>query len=333
MFTLHILKSPDDTLQKAVASLGIVEPYSGRVFDFATRKVIDPRREDVVALLSEGGAYFAPDLKKTPASILRRANPDRINPPPIPLRARRPLETEFSSGYTAYARDAALFWRDFGASSQVILTAGVFALASIRTGIQSTLKLTASLTPYLVENALPDRKTLVSLCQNAGVGIQENRAEWFLDFEKYVPIIEEKINQEGLRDDYLRSVLCIEKGLPVGLSTAKISFILAILGNNLGCLDARILNWAYGDGADKISKDIARKAPNGKVKESAYELYEDIEDDVLTNVPYFVPTDPLGLARAQWMLWEQLGKSGPEYHDHQELFDAVQDPRFFWEAL
>ena len=325
MLCLHVLESEDDSLAKAVVGFGVVEPFSGRVFDLYSKKVVNPRRGNVVALLSQGGVYFAPDLKKEGAA-LRRANPK-----PIPLRSRRSLETDFISGYTAYARDTALFWRNYGVSEQVILCAGVFALASVQTGIANTLRLTSYLHPYLVENELPDRKTLVDMCVRAGVGLQESRPDWFLSFQEYAETIDEMLNQEGLRDDELRRVLSLENPLPKGLSITKLSFILALIGNNTGCLDARVLNWAFGDNADQVAKAISKKTERGTVSVLSYLRYEDLEDDILTRTPYFNPEDPLGLARSQWMLWEQLGKSGPEYHDHQEFFDAVVDPRFFWE--
>jgi hypothetical protein len=60
------------------------------------------------------------------------------------------------------------------------------------------------------------------------------------------------------------------------------------------------------------------------VSEERYARYVEAERKILTSTPYFDPADPVGLARAQWMLWEQMGKAGPEYHDHKEFFDAVR---------
>lgn len=319
MFSLHLLD--DDT-----ASIGVVEPGTGRAFDLYLRRVIQLTDEDTVALMDpEGGVYFAPVVLAEAAQALA-ANPAR--PRVIPFARRRALQSDFVSGYEAQARAHALAWRQRGVSQQVILTAGVFALASVRVGIDVTLHMMQQLTPYLVEGRLPSRKTLAQVCIDTGAGLQDTKPDQFLAFAKFAPVIEQKM-AEGLRDDDLRRALSVDRALPTGMSLAKLSFTLALVGNNCGCLDARVLTWAYGSPqkADEAAKYLTTKTASGRVSEERYERYREAERKILTATPYYDPKDPVGLARAQWMLWEQMGKTGPERHDHKEFFDVAARAR------
>jgi hypothetical protein len=326
MFVLHVIDGGANGLADATLSIGVLEPGTGRAFDLALRKVVTLADDDVVAVSNGGGAFFAPELDRSAMRLRPRllANPAIA---PIPFRRRVAVASAgVVTGYTAYANESALFWRQHGANAQTILTAGVFALASVQTPIDRTLQLTAMLMPYLVEGKLPARRRLRTICEKAGVGLQNSRPDWFQAFEKYVDDIEARSGD--LLDDDFRKDLCENTVLPKGLSITKLSFVLALIGNNCGCLDARILNWAYGDDSSKVAKDIASKT-RGHVSPARYQKYRDAEVSILSQTPYFNPEDPVGLARAQWMLWEQLGEGGAEYHDHKEFFDAVVDPRFF----
>lgn len=315
MFVLHLLD--DDT-----ASIGVAEPGTGRAYDLYLRRVITLNDEDTVAFMDpEGGVYFAPIVlaEAAAAATALAANP---LPPPIPLSRRRKLQSAFTSGYPALARAHALRWRKKPASPKIVLAAGVFALASVRVGIDVTLRMLEFLTPHLVAGVLPSRKALVAMCVQTGAGLQESRPDWFLSFADFVPQIEGRM-RAGMRDDELRRELCVNTRLPLGMSVAKLSFTLALLGNNCGCLDARVLQWAYGDEREDVQGRLSEKTRAGKVSPSRYDDYVRIERNILTRTPYYDPEDPVGLARAQWMLWEQMGESGPEQHDHREFFEVA----------
>ena len=323
MFALHVIRGGSRGLRDATLSVGVIEPGTGAVYDLAAKRVVRPAQDQIVALASGGGAWVGPELRTAslPAAV-------RANGALLPLRRRRPIESQFVTGYTTYAREAALFWREHGVSAQAVLAAGVFSLASVQTPIRQTLKLMALLTPHVVEGHLPDAETLERMCVTAGVGLQHNRPRWFTAFAEYVPQIVARANERRLLDNPLRRDLCMHAPLPDGLSVTKLSFILALLGSNLGCLDARILRWAYGDDFARVAASISRKAPDGTLTDGTYGRYVLAERKILTGVPYYDPDDPVALARAQWLLWEQLGEEGPEAHDHEEIFAAVVDRRF-----
>lgn len=322
MFVLHLLD--DDT-----ASIGVVEPGTGRAYDLYLRRVVTLNDDDTVAFMDpEGGVYFAPVVIAEAGARALAANP-RV----IPLAQRRKLQSEFVSGYPALAREHALRWREKPASPKVILAAGVFALASVRVGIDVTMRLVEALTPHLVKGKLPSRKALSAMCAprkqgGTGAGLQDSRPDWFLSFADFVPQIEGQM-LAGLRDDELRRALCVDIPAPLGMSIAKLSFTLALLGNNCGCLDARVLTWAYGSPkkAEEASSYLTAKTASGRVSEERYARYREAERKILTATPYYDPDDPVGLARAQWMLWEQMGKTGPEHHDHKEFFDVASRAR------
>lgn len=325
MFALHVLSGGYRGLEDARLSIGVIEPGTGAVFDLYQRRTIHVEPRAILALSNGGGAYLAPDLRTQSA----RRVATRANAAVLPLSRRpRQLSSEFVTGYTEFARDAALFWRSHGVNDQAVLTAGVFALASIQTPIRQTLKLTALLTPHLVVGRLPPADVLESMCVQSGVGLQRSRPQWFAEFERYVPQITFRVNQLAQRDNSLRRSLCIDTPLPTGMSVTKLSFTLALVGNNCGCLDARILNWAYGKNATKAAQELTKKTADGRLSEARYEKYRRAEHRILSGTPYYNADDPVGLARAQWILWENLGESGPEVHDHREMFEAVRDDRF-----
>lgn len=322
MFVLHLLD--DDT-----ASIGVAEPGTGRAYDLYLRRVIALNDDDTVAFMDpEAGVYFAPIVRAEAGAGALAANPLTA---PIPLSRRRKLQSEFTSGYPALARAHALRWREKPAGPKIVLAAGVFALASVRVEIDVTLRLMELLTPHLVAGNLPSRQALVAMCApreegGTGAGLQESRPDWFLSFANFVPQIRSRM-RAGLRDDDLRRVLSVETRMPLGMSVAKLSFTLALLGNNCGCLDARVLQWAYGDERDEVQSHLSKKTRAGTVSPARYADYVRIERNILTRTPYYDPEDPVGLARAQWMLWEQMGESGPEQHDHKEFFDVASRAR------
>lgn len=310
MFVLHLLD--DDT-----ASIGVAEPGTGRAYDLYLRRVIALNDDDTVAFMDpEAGVYFAPIVRAEAAAAALAANPLTA---PIPLSRRRKLQSEFTSGYPALARAHALRWREKPAGPKVILAAGVFALASVRVGIDKTLRIMELFTPYLVEGKLPTRKKMVALIEQADAGMQNTKPAQFASFADFVPQIRSRM-RAGLRDDELRRALCVDIPAPLGMSVAKLSFTLALLGNNCGCLDARVLQWAYGDEREEVQSHLSTKTRAGTVSPARYADYVRIERNILTRTPYYDPEDPVGLARAQWMLWEQMGESGPEQHDHKEFF-------------
>lgn len=333
MLTLHLLGGGKEGLADSTLSIGMLAPGSAgadlTVYDFGLRMTRSLPAEDVVALATTdpAGASFAG--RPTYVSAVRAAANKKVIQFPR-RREREEAPRGFVTGYTEYARPAALFWREHAVGPQPLLAAGVFALSSIQTPIASALRLFVALTPYVIDNHLPSIKRLTNLVERSGAGLdspQTGRPRWYLEYEAFRHAIVMWI-ENGERDDELRYQLAVERPLPLGLGLAKLSFTLALVGQNLGCLDARIIKWAFTDKTGAaFTRRVTRKRPNGSVSPEVYADYRSAELRILTETPFFDEDDPVGLARSQWMLWESLGPVEARTHTHEELFAAVQDPR------
>lgn len=325
MWTLHMLSGGERGLSDAVVSVGLADPSrQGRVYDFGLREIIRVAPADLVAVMSADPAAvsFAP---KAEAAVVRAAANRKV----IAIRRKpAPVPTGFQTGYTAYARPAALFWRAHPVGVQPLLAAGVFSLSSIQTPIASALRLFAALMPFVIDNHLPVVEVLTQIVRDSGAGLdspQTGRPRWYLEYEAYRHAVVRHI-ATGIRDDDLRAELALGEAMPLGLGLSKLSFTLALVGNNVGCLDARIIKWAFSpQAAEAFIRRIARKRPDGRYSEGVYAQYRAAEHRILTSTPFYDERDPVALARSQWLLWESLGPVA-QAHTHQEIFEAVQEP-------
>lgn len=332
MLTLHLLEGGGRGLEDAVLGIGILDPHPTTKklvsYDFGLSKLVELRSEQVIAVAEGDPARvtFAPRLTTQATRVPMAANRDG-KVVKFPLR-RRPQPAGYTvTGYDVYAKDAALHWRKHGVGTQPVLAAGVFALSSIQTPIVTALRLFDMLGPYVLNDELPPDDDLVLMVQTSGAGLddpQRGRPAWFRQFFDYRKTIVGAVG-EGLRDNPLRRALA-ENSMPRGLGLAKLSFVLSLLGSDLGCLDARIVGWAFeAEVANAFLRRINRKRRNGSFGATTYRAYRDAELRILTRTPWYDRADPVGLARSQWILWEQLGRPG-ELHTHEELFRAVAEP-------
>jgi len=134
------------------------------------------------------------------------------------------------------------------------------------------------------------------------LGYQQIHERTYAESARWAPACRQAL-QSGMRDRELRRELYLHSELPGGISIAKLSFVLALLGQNLVCLDSRILDRMFGVGANK---EYARAWSH--VSELSLTRYEQVEDAFLRGNPFFRPGDVLGAARAQWLSWEVSGK-------------------------
>lgn len=327
MFTLHAIAG--EPLEEAVLSIGILNPApSGgdlELFDFGLGHVTTVKWYDIVAVAQAEPARvsFAPELGvESLRMAANRAKVLRFQP-----RRKKPeVPTSFVTGYERYSRDLALYWREHGVGTQPLLAAGVFSLSSIQTPITSALRLFAMLTPHVIDDQLPAAATLRRIVQRSRAGFHNSRTRWYESFASWRHRVVRAID-DGLQDDPLRRELT-RRDLPEGLGLAKLSFTLALVGQNLGCLDARILTWAFGAKRSKTFTGKMSKTRSGGYSPAVYNAYRRAERDILMrDSPFYDPDDPVALARSQWMLWESLGPPDDLTHTHEELYRAVLDPR------
>lgn len=320
-------------LERHRASIALLDPHppAGRLrgYDFGLRRIVPIDPATVLAAGDGLPARVVPFPKLQGEQTSSRFAANRV----IPLRRQREtVPATFVSGYDVYARRAAEHWRAHGVGTQPLLAAGVFSLSSVQTPIVTCLRLFRLLGPHVLEDQLPTRVELRDIVRVAGAGLDDpdrGRPAWYTAYYDYRVLLRDAI-ATGLRDDDLRWSIATSVGTPLGLGLAKLSFVLALVGNDVGCLDARILGWAMGRRADDFVHRIGRKRPDGSYSDATYGVYRQAELKILTSTPYYEASDPVGLARAQWMLWESLGSSDDRTHTHEELYAAVQDDRILW---
>jgi hypothetical protein len=317
------------------ASIGILDPHPPsnriRLYDFGDGylKDVDASQIISVANAEPAGVSFAPNLFVVDASVPLAANRKVVRL--TTRRKKAPIPENFVSGYDQYAGPRGRYWREHNPGPQPLLAAGVFSLSSIQTPIVTALKLFSMLTPHVLEDELPNVQALQRIVKRAGAGLDSTRTgrpRWYVEYERYRHAL--ALGMEiGLRDDDLRYAASVDTSMPLGLGLAKLSFTLALVGNDLGCLDARIIKWAFSPSqAERFNSAANRKKKDGSVSERSYRAYRSAELRILAgNSPFYDPSDPVALARSQWMLWESLGPEADRTHSHEEIFEAVVDDR------
>lgn len=134
------------------------------------------------------------------------------------------------------------------------------------------------------------------------LGYHQIRERLYNEAPRWAPECQAAI-KSGLKDRALRKHLFMHTELPAGISLAKLSFVLALLGHDLVCLDVRILDRMFGArAASRYSQAWAAHR-----SELSLARYERVEDAFLRGNPFYRPGDPIGRARAQWMSWESAG--------------------------
>lgn len=198
--------------------------------------------------------------------------------------------------------------RDRVPSVDAIRVSALFAVSTVRVRIEEA-EMSYRCFGQLYESR---GRTMPSAQELRGCfrGLQETKSRLFADVADYASTIHDAM-AGGLQDRELRSALALETHLPSGLGLAKLSFTLALLGQDCICLDARLLNVIFPNEAkrNRFMGDISKNA-KGLVTERALGIYEAVEDAFVDGNRYYDPSDEIGRARAQWMSWEAMGGKG-----------------------
>lgn len=199
-------------------------------------------------------------------------------------------------------------------SESVITLSMAFALATVQTDIGRAEKAFACYGErYLSAGTTPTGPQILDCFVQAGTGLEPTKTGILLGLKGYGAVVESAM-LIGLRDRALRRHLASEATMPRGLSLAKLSFTLALLGHDCICLDARLLGRIFTKTERGAFERATRKSESGayagRLRPAAVDVYEEAEDAFLAGNPYYKPDDPLGRARAQWMSWESVGGEG-----------------------
>jgi hypothetical protein len=129
--------------------------------------------------------------------------------------------------------------------------------------------------------------------------------------------------KRGLRDRELRRYLWVdvpENETIENVGLAKMSFALMLMGQNVCCLDTWMLGAAFAqkpfdpqapyeaairrrEAGDRISKQWGWK-PAKSGRELGLKRYEQVEDAIIKDNPFFDAKSPLSYAQCQWTSWE-----------------------------
>lgn len=171
----------------------------------------------------------------------------------------------------------------------------------------------------------------------------------YLDIFEWAPWVAKRA-QSTVYDRRFRDMIAAEWA-PRGLGLAKISFTMMLMGRDAACMDTRMQRFFFGEYAEETedpsfdvealesdevegataSPERARwekragrrdtKAGARGVARSALVAYAELEDR-LSETPYFDPEWPMPYARAQWLMWETLGRTAGTA-EHSALWETL----------
>jgi hypothetical protein len=298
------------------------------------------REEDFFCVIeTEEGAVLpgtAPALIQTPLSEhLIEAEVLAANEAEVVMLRPRKGGEEFPSGYPV-AWEYIKRWRlEVAADWRTIALAAIFARTSIQRPIKEAEKLYRMFGPVLrdayTRGEAPTADEMVKF-----VGLKGTRAEKrakglddaavYEEIGKWAPWVADDLAGS---DDYsrrARDTIAVE-WLPKGLGIAKESFTMMLAGRDAACIDIRMLRYFFkeDDAARKkfesaVSKRSTAKGAEGITRNSV-KVYRSVEDK-LRRTPYYDKDWFMPFAKAQWMLWETIGRT-PGTADHGALWEVI----------
>lgn len=195
--------------------------------------------------------------------------------------------------------------RELTPSHEAVFLSIAFAISTVQTPIAIAEESYSCFSEiFFQEKGLPPSEKFVSCFK----GLQNSKSEMFQEAWEYAHHLRMSMSHGRLQDQYLRRWLALDgPPLPKGLGLAKLSFVLALLGQDCVCLDARLLGVLFDDPGAKRRWEKQIEKKKGRITERALAAYEELEMLFLLDNPYYNPQDPLGRARCQWMSWEAVG--------------------------
>jgi len=180
----------------------------------------------------------------------------------------------------------------------------------------------------------------------------------YVSIFEWAPWVAEQANASPNYNRGFRDMVAIE-WLPRGIGLAKLSFTMMLMGRDAACLDTRMQRYFFGQydeqeedasfdvgeldalakqEEEEFYKGIRAKEPErvrwmdktkarSKAKgargstRAALNAYVEMEDR-LSETPYFDPDWFMPFAKAQWMLWETLGRTAGTAN-HSALWEVI----------
>ena len=242
-----------------------------------------------------------------------------------PERAGNPLEA--ISGYPI-AWERVRQWREGAALDwRTVALVGVFCLTTVQRPIEVAERSYRAFGPTILRNiesgSMPEQADLERLLRSAEVGgLEKTLSRNIVAMLEYAPWLADKLQASRDYTRGFRNRVALDR-VPTGLSLAKLSFMVSILGRDAACFDARLYSAFFrGDRAEitRVQKSVEKSS--GTVTKLKLQRYMKLEDK-LRRTPFWDKEWPMPYAQAQWRMWESLGD---EPALHGALWDVVPEP-------
>jgi hypothetical protein len=231
----------------------------------------------------------------------------------------------FVTGYPiAYER--VRFWREgLVPDWRTVALIMAFCIATAGTRTTSAHKYYAMFAPVLrdlfEEGAEPTPGQLRRLPGFRSLGLAALRSKGIAELPEYSTWLVEQMEDSNDYTRRFRNMIAREP-VPAGLGLAKLTFSLALLGRDGACLDRRILyQWLGKEKGIKAREQFESKTAEGSFSALTLGRYNKLEER-LRGGRWWDPAWPMPYAKAQWTMWESLGRPpGPE--DHATLWKVL----------
>jgi hypothetical protein len=231
----------------------------------------------------------------------------------------------FVTGYPiAYER--VRFWREgLVPDWRTVSLIMAFCIATAGTHTTSAHKYYSIFAPVLRElfesGVDPTREEILRLPGFRSLGLSGIRSRGVVELPEYSTWLVEQFEDSTDYTRRFRNNIAREP-VPAGLGLAKLTFSLALLGRDGGCLDRRLLYyWLGKERGIKTREQFESKGADGSFSPLTLGRYNKLEER-LRKGKWWDPAWPMPYAKAQWTMWESLGRpAGPE--DHETLWKVL----------
>lgn len=241
----------------------------------------------------------------------------------------------FPSGYP-HAWEFIKHWREAVAPDwRTIALAAIFARTTIQRPIEEAEALYREFGPTMRDALLrghtPTHKEMLRFRGIKGTRAARE-AEGLDDLASYLAIFEwapwvtEQMSKNKKYDRSFRDTIAVEY-VPWGVGMAKLSFTMMLTGRDAACLDTRMLEYFFQDDDKGRARFLSGVSQRSKAKgargilNAAVKRYRGVEDE-LEKTEFFDPKWPQPYAKAQWMLWETLGRTAGTAN-HGALWEVI----------
>lgn len=287
-----------------------------------TVHVADPVLGEIEVLYDELVHLFDPETGSI--NGFRRA---ALVEPTFELQAANP-DDQLVSGYPL-AWERVRKWREGAAIDwRTVALVGVFCLTTVQRPIEVAEEAYRTFGPVLLraleEGRPPNAQQVEIMLRAASVGgLERNLSRNIVGMIDYAPWLTEQLQTSRDYTRGFRNRVAL-KQVPRGLSLAKLSFLVSILGRDAACFDARLYTAFFKGDREEITRvqKSVQKSAKGTVTELALQRYKKLEDK-LKRTPFYDKDWPMPYAQAQWRMWESLGTEPAE---HGSLWAVVPEP-------